>query len=174
MPWGTAPQHFISHSHSPSPSCSSPAVGSRASCPAHRDTSSGTKLSASSSCKEKPLLSASLAFLDGSLQGLKSHRRDRGHVVGDMEEGRMAALIWTMDQRLWFRLSAAALELSSKPKATPAEGNPPFSLILFLLGEPLSRLSHTSSGKETSDSLIAGSLCQAIAWRTTPLWPGSG
>lgn len=66
---------------------------------------------------------------------------------------------------------------SSKPKATPAEGKLSFSLILFLLGEPLSRLSHrcpnTGSGKETSDSLIAGSLRQAIAWRIMGLRPGS-
>lgn len=62
LPWCTPPQYFM---------CPLP-VGSRASCPAYRDTSSGAKLGVSSSYKEKPLLAAHLASLDSSLQGLKS------------------------------------------------------------------------------------------------------
>lgn len=73
LPWGTAPQHFISHS--PSSSCSSP-----------QGHELGAKLSASSSYKEKPPLSANLAFSDCSLQCLKSpglpQERQRTHGWG--------------------------------------------------------------------------------------------
>lgn len=93
-------------------SCPSPAVGGSA-CPACGDTSSGAKLAASSPYKGKSPLSANLAFSASSPQGLKSpglpqrgkrRRRKRTHVVGDTEEGRVAALIQTVNQRLWFRI----------------------------------------------------------------------
>lgn len=121
--WGTAPQYFISHSPIPMGSCPRCAMGSSA-CPTCGDTSSGAKLAASSPYKEKSLLSANLAFSASSPQGLKSPglpqgRRRRTHVVGNMEEGKVAALMQTMNQRLWFRLrmeQRSSLEAVQQPK----------------------------------------------------------
>lgn len=110
-------------------------------------------------------------------KALAWHRRDIGHVVGDMEEGRVAALIWTMDQRLQLRLSATALEAKQQAEGHACWKKTPILTDTISSGwaseQVIPQMPQHWSGKETSDSLIAGSLCQAIAWRTTALGPGS-
>lgn len=161
-------------------SCPTPAVGSSA-CRTCGDTGSGTKLAASSPYEEKSLLSANLAFSASSPQGPKSPglqqgRRRRTHVVGDMEEERATALIQTMT-------GAAQLVrgCASTQKPPLLKNNPCFHWFFFCCVSFWAGLSHrcpnTSAGKESSGkgpglqpgSLLAASLHQAIAWRTTLL-----
>lgn len=163
----------------PIPILLQPCCGSRTSCPGHRDTSSGAKLS-----DYKLILwrKGTTFSQPGFLRWFTTRSEKPWSATGETEDpwlGTWTRGGWQLWSGLWIKdydwdWVWQHWKLSSKQaKGHPAEGKPPFSWMLFLLGEPLRRLSNTSSGKETFDSLIAGSLCQTIAWRTRALGPGS-
>ena len=162
-------------------SCASPAMGSSA-CPNCRDISSDAKLAASSPYKEKSLLSANLAFLASSPQGLKSHGlpqgRRRSTCGWGHGRGKGGSFDPDYESKSMIQTMSGAAQLvrgcAATQKPPLLKDNPCFRWFCFFWVHFRAGLSHrcpnTSSGKESSGkglgqrpgSLLAGSLRQAI------------